>query len=110
MESGPNYYDDHNRFRCRTVAFRVSPEEAKQIEIAASLSGMFKQDYYVSKLLNRDIIVQGNCKIHKALYERLTETLEELKRIASGAEINDELMANIGLISTIIDQLYIKRT
>ena len=37
--------DNHNRFRSRTIAFRVSPEEDEQINIAVSLSGMTKQDY-----------------------------------------------------------------
>ena len=36
--------DNHNRFRSRTIAFRVSPEEDEQINIAVSLSGMTKQD------------------------------------------------------------------
>ena len=34
--------DNHNRFRSQTIAFRVSPEEDKQINIAVSLSGMTK--------------------------------------------------------------------
>lgn len=37
--------DNHNRYRSQTIAFRVSPEEDKQINIAVSLSGMTKQDY-----------------------------------------------------------------
>ena len=41
--------DNHNRFRSQTIAFRVSPEEDKQINIAVSLSGMTKQDYITYK-------------------------------------------------------------
>lgn len=47
--------DNHNRFRSRTIAFRVSPEEDVQINIAVSLSGMTKQDYITHKLLDRTI-------------------------------------------------------
>ena len=104
-----DYHDAHNRYRSRTVAFRVSPEEAAQLEIAASLSGMLKQDYYISKLLDRTIIVQGSCKVHKALFDRLTEAVEELRRIEAGQGIDDDLMSNIELIASIVDQLYIKR-
>ena len=57
------------------------------IEVAASVTGMFKQDYYISKLLDRTVVVQGSCKIHRALYDRLTETLEELKRIEAGSGV-----------------------
>ena len=37
--------DKHNRWRNKTVAFRVSPEEDVQIETAVKLTGLTKQDY-----------------------------------------------------------------
>lgn len=37
--------DNHNRWRNRTVAFRVSPEEDEQLEVFVKLSGLTKQDY-----------------------------------------------------------------
>ena len=70
---------------------------------------MLKQDYYISKLLDRTIIVQDSCKVYKALFDRLTEAVEELRRIEAGQEIDDDLMSNIELIASIVDQLYIKR-
>lgn len=100
--------DNHNRFRSLTVAFRASPEENEQINVAVSLSGLSKQDYIISKLLDRTLYVQGNCKVHRAVYDRLTEVLEELQRIQAGSEIDDELMENITLIANLIDNLYIK--
>lgn len=92
----------------RLLAFRVSPEEAKMIEVAASVTGMFKQDYYISKLLDRTVVVQGSCKIHRALYDRLTETLEELKRIEAGSGVDPDLLEIIQTITQIVDNLYIK--
>ena len=100
--------DNHNRFRSLTVAFRASPEENEQINVAVSLSGLSKQDYIISKLLDRTIHVQGNCKVHRAVYDRLTEVLTELQRIQAGAQIDDELMDNISLITNLVDNLYIK--
>ena len=35
--------DKHNRWRNKTVAFRVSPEEDAQIETAVKLTGLTKQ-------------------------------------------------------------------
>ena len=35
--------DNHNRWRSKTIAFRVSPEENEQIEIAVRLSGLTKR-------------------------------------------------------------------
>ena len=37
--------DRHNRWRNKTVAFRVSPDEDREIETAVRLSGLTKQDY-----------------------------------------------------------------
>ena len=37
--------DEHNRFRCITVGFRVSPEEHEHINVAVALSGLSKQEY-----------------------------------------------------------------
>lgn len=37
--------DEHNRWRNKTVAFRVSPEEDALIERYVQLSGLTKQDY-----------------------------------------------------------------
>ena len=39
--------DKHNRWRNKTVAFRVSPEEDTQIETAVKLTGLTKQDYII---------------------------------------------------------------
>lgn len=52
--------DKHNRWRNKTVAFRVSPEEDAQIEMAVKLTGLTKQDYIIRRLLCRDVVVQGN--------------------------------------------------
>lgn len=97
----------HNRYRSQTIAFRVSPEEDKQINIAVSLSGMTKQDYITYKLLDRTINVKASCKVHRAVYDRLTEVLEQLKRLNDDREIDDELMDNISLITRLVDGLYI---
>lgn len=99
--------DNHNRFCSQTIIFRVSPEEDKQINIAVSLSGMTKQDYITYKLLDRTINVKASCKVHRAVYDRLTEVLEQLKRLNDGREIDDELMDNISLITRLVDGLYI---
>jgi hypothetical protein len=100
--------DGHGRWRSKTIAFRVSPEEDSQIDIAVQLSGLTKQDYITAKLLDRTVVVQGNCKVHRAVIDRLKEVLDELVRIENGASIDDELMENIALITGLVDGLYEK--
>ena len=91
--------DEHNRWRNITVGFRVSPEENEQINKAVALSGLPKQEYCYRKCMNRDVVVQGNPKVYKALKNQLTEVLEELKRIEAGGQPSDELFDNIELIT-----------
>ena len=95
--------DNHNRWRNKTVAFRVSPEEDEQLEIAVRLSGLTKQDYITRRLLNRDIVVQGNPRVYKALRDQLAAVLEELRRIRDGAGMDSELLDTINLIAKIME-------
>ena len=95
--------DRHNRWRNITVAFRVSPEEDAQIETAVRLSGLTKQDYITRRLLCREVVVQGNPRVYKALRNELAALLAELQRIEAGAGVDEELMDNIELIAAIMD-------
>lgn len=98
-------YDGHGRWRNKTVAFRISPEEDKQLEKEVALSGLTKQDYIVRRLQNKDIVVVGNPRVYKALRNQLAEVLEELHRIESNEQINDDLMDMIRLIAVTMDGL-----
>ena len=60
-------YDNHNRWRNKTVAFRVSAEEDLQLETYVSMSGLTKQDYITRRLLCKDVVVQGNPRVRKLL-------------------------------------------
>ena len=95
--------DNKNRWRNKTVAFRVSPEEDAQIETAVRLSGLTKQDYITRRLLCREVVVQGNPRVYKALRNELAAELAELQRIEAGAGVDEELMDNIELIAAIMD-------
>ena len=95
--------DNHNRWRNKTVAFRVSPEEDTQIEIFVKLSGLAKQDYITRRLTYKDVVVQGNPRVYKALRDQLAAVLDELRRIEAGDSVNDELLDVIEMIAVIMD-------
>ena len=95
--------DKHNRWRNKTVAFRVSPEEDAQIETAVKLTGLTKQDYIIRRLLCRAVVVQGNPRVYKALRDQLAAVLDELRRIEAGQGVNDELLDTIQMIATIMN-------
>ena len=94
--------DEHNRWRSKTVAFRVSPEEDAQIERYVQLSGLTKQDYITRRLTHKDVMVQGNPRVFKALRNQLAEVLSELQRIENGNAVNDELLDLIEMIADIL--------
>ena len=95
--------DKHNRWRNKSVAFRVSPEEDEQLEIFVKLSGLTKQDYITRRLLERDVVVQGNPRVYKALRDQFAAVLDELRRIEDGQGVSDELLDTIQMIATIMN-------
>ena len=95
--------DKHNRWRSKTVAFRVSEEEDQLLETFVKISGLTKQDYITSRLLCKDVVVQGNPRVFKALRDQFTAVLEELRRIEAGAGVDDELMEVIQMMAAIMD-------
>lgn len=102
--------DNHNRWRNKTVAFRVSPEEDAQIETFVKLSGLTKQDYITRRLICKDVVVQGNPRVYKALRDQFAAVLDELQRIETGVELDDELLDTIRLIARIMDGMKEERT
>ena len=73
--------DSKGRWRNKFVGFRVSEEEAKLIDDYVALSGLTKQDYIIRRLQCRDVVVQGNPRVYKALRNKMADIYEELKRL-----------------------------
>lgn len=96
--------DNKNRWRSKTVAFRMSPEEAQQLDIKVKLSGLTKQDYLIRRSLQQDIVVVGNTRVYKALKDELKNVLTELERIGN-FNTSDELLETIQLISATLEGL-----
>lgn len=91
--------DKHDRFRSITVGFRVSPEEQKTINRIVALSGLTKQEYCYRKCTDREIVVEGNPRVYKALTLELAAVLDELKRIESGGNVSGDLLEVIDQIN-----------
>lgn len=94
--------DNKNRWRNKTVSFRVSPEEDQQIGTAVRLSGLTKQDYITRRLLCRDVVVQGNPRVYKALRDQIAAVLDELRRVEARANVDGELLDTIQMIAVIM--------
>ena len=94
--------DAKGRWRNRNVGFRVSEEEAKLLDNLVELSGLAKQDYILRRLLNREVVVQGNPKVFKALKNQMTKIQEELKRLESVSDDNEELLIVVEMVAKIM--------
>lgn len=97
--------DNHNRWRNRTIGFRVSDEENAQIDFVVKVSGLTKQEYITRRLLDKEVVVHGSPRVYKALRDQLAAVLAELQRIEAGAGVDDELLDTISFISSVMDGL-----
>ena len=97
--------DNKGRWRNRTVAFRVSEEEAKLLVDCVRLSGLTKQDYIIRRLLHRDVVVQGNTRVYKALRNQMADIYTELQRITQESEISNEFQYTLQLVAETLNGL-----
>ena len=95
--------DNKNRWRNITVGFRVSPEEQAELNRAVALSGLSKQEYCYRRCMERDVVVQGNPRVYKALKNQMADMLAELQRIEAGNNVSDDLLNIIELIAVTMD-------
>lgn len=94
--------DEHNRWRNKTVAFRMSPEEAKLLDEFVKLSGLNKQDYLISRALQREVVVQGNPRVYKALRNELIDLTNQLKHIN---QVDEEFLSILTQSLTILSDM-----
>ena len=97
--------DKHNRWRSKTVAFRMSPEEADLLNQLVQISGLSKQDYLIHRALQRKVTVVGNPKVFIGLKRELIILYNELKRINNACEITEEQLIVLNQIADIISDI-----
>ena len=73
--------DGQGRWRSKTIAFRISPEENQLLEDFVRLSGLTKQEYLIRRALNREVIVYGNPRVHRVLKSKMQELCELIKNM-----------------------------
>ena len=95
--------DRQGRWRNKTVAFRVSPEEGAVIDAKVRMSGLTIQDYIIRRLQERTITVSGNPRVYKALKNQMADILTELKRIQAGDPLDEDLKEIIRVMVLTLD-------
>lgn len=71
------------RERSGTIGFRVTPEQARRIDLMARTSGMTKQDYLYSRALGEEVVVRPDVRAYKMLRDEMERVYHELRRIRS---------------------------
>lgn len=77
--------DKKGRLRNKVIAFRMSSEENELLDRKVLLSGHTKQDYIISCILNKEIVVYGNPYVFRSLHDELIKIIE-----IHGVNIADE--------------------
>ena len=95
--------DRHGRWRNKTIAFRVSPEENALIESAVRISGLTKQDYITRRLTEMDVVVQGNPKVYRGLKIEMQKIFSELERLNAGEHPQPEMVTLLGLVASVMN-------
>jgi len=92
--------DAKGRWRSLAVAFRMSPEENADLDIRVKLSGLTKQEYFLRRISEREVVVQGgSTRVYKALRNQMADILHELKQLEASGGVNDELLATLRLVA-----------
>lgn len=97
--------DAKNRWRNVVVAFRMSPQEAEELNVKVALSGLSKQDYIIQSLLKHEVKVVGGVKVARKVQIHLETMLEELQFLEKEKMADtdfDELLVPLKHILTIL--------
>lgn len=94
--------DKKNRFRARTIGFRMSEAEAKELDLKVAASGMTKQDYIIDSLLKRKIRIVGGRKVIRELQFQLEAVLEELQFLDENTNIDEAVIEPIQVVLEVL--------
>ncbi len=97
--------DAQGRMRSKTVAFRMSPEEADLLQRYADMSGMTKQDYLISRVLQREVTVVPNKRMQLYMEENMLHVFKELRRLDAGQVLPRDLSELVGMLAGIFAAL-----
>lgn len=96
--------DKYNRYRCVNVGFRLSPEEAEELNVKVALSGLSKRDYIVNCLLKHEIRVVCGIKVARTMKMYLEAILKEMQSMEEGVIPREELLTSLQHVLEILER------
>ncbi len=94
--------DPKNRWRNKTVAFRMSPQEAEKLDRMVALSGLSKQAYLCSRVFDETVVVKPSPRILKSLRTQLEQLHQDVEKLSCMADADDEFVGNLTRIATVL--------
>ena len=95
--------DKKNRWRNVVVGFRMSPQEAEELNAKVSLSGLSKQDYLIKSCLGEELHIVCGRKVAREMQMYLEAILEELQNMETTEEMDEELLTPLKHILEILN-------
>ena len=95
--------DKKNRWRNRTIGFRMSDEENEQLNKIVTATGLTKQDYIIKRLLEKEIVVMPNPRVYSALKGFLQNVYDELRKFDKTTQLDGEFLETINFIAEILN-------
>lgn len=87
------------RERSGTIGFRVTPEQARHIDLMARASSMTKQNYLYRRALKEEVVVRPDIRVYKMLRDEMARVYRELRRIRSAKEVDEGLAWTVGFLA-----------
>ena len=97
-------YDNCKRWRNKIGAFRMSPEEAGELDVQVALSGLSKQDYLIQCCLKHEIKVVCGRRVASQMQMYLEAILEELQFMEEDAELDKEVLIPLKHVLEILEK------
>lgn len=96
-------FDHKGRWRNVNVGFRVSEQEAEELNMQVALSGLPKRDYILKCLVQHEVRVVCGRKVAREMRMYLEAILEELQYLEEGAVPEEEIWMPLKHILEILD-------
>ena len=96
--------DNKNRWRNVTIAFRMSPEENEELDLRVKLCGyQTRQEYIIESVLHQKVTAVGNPLMLVQFRKQLKGIEEELKRLTTLEDADEELFTPIRTMLEILN-------
>ena len=97
--------DRQGRWRSKTIAFRISPEENKLLEEYVKLSGLSKQTYIINRVLAREVTIIPNPRVYKALKQKMGQLCEQFAAFQTANDLSPETIEELKFLGKIYEGL-----